>query len=177
MNPELLEEKSIYRGKIFDVSLATIREAGVVYEREIVSHHGSAVIVPVFEDKTVALVKQYRHAAREFLWEIPAGSLAKDELPEVGARRELEEEVGVSAGRLEKLTEFYVSPGYLTEKMHLFLATDLKEIGRKPEEDEILEIRRFGFAELNEMIDSGRITDAKTMVGILLSAGRLGIGA
>ena len=86
MKPELLENKQIYQGKIFNVSLATVREENITYDREIVSHHGSAVIVPVFADKTVALVKQYRHAAGKYLLEIPAGSLENGRRPRRSAR-------------------------------------------------------------------------------------------
>ena len=103
------------------------------------------MIVPVFEDKTVALVKQYRHAAGKYLLEIPAGSLDENENPEIGARRELEEEIGVTAGNIEKLTEFYVSPGFLTEKMFVYLATDLTETQQNLEEDELIEIEKFTF--------------------------------
>ena len=175
MKPELIESKQIYKGKIFDVSLATVREADITYDREIVSHNGSAVIVPVFADKTVALVKQYRHAAGKYLWEIPAGSLAKDESPETGARRELEEEIGVTAENIEKLTEFYVSPGFLSEKMFLFLATDLKETAQNLEADELIEIRQSTFEQAFEMIRSNEIEDAKTMVGLILAAPKFGI--
>jgi ADP-ribose pyrophosphatase len=176
MKPELLENELIYQGKIFDVSLATVREAEVTYQREIVSHQGSAVVVPVFADKTVALVKQYRHAAGKYLWEIPAGSLKKDEDPQLGALRELEEEIGVSAARIEKLTEFYVSPGFLSEKMHVFLATEFSEVGQNLEEDELLEIERFDFPTLFEMIRRGEFEDAKTIIGLILAGARFGFG-
>src|SRR6476620_4149793 len=109
MKPEVLSSETIYQGRVFDISIAEIRENEMTYKREIVNHHGSAVIFPVFEDNTIALVKQYRHAAQEYLLEIPAGTLSAGELPEVGAARELEEEIGVTAKNLEFLSEFYVS--------------------------------------------------------------------
>lgn len=174
MKPELIENKPIYKGKIFEVSLATIREENITYEREIVSHNGSAVIVPVFADKTVALVKQYRHAAGKYLLEIPAGSLNKGEDPQLGAARELEEEIGVTAAKIEKLAEFYVSPGFLSEKMHVFLATDFTEVGQNLEEDELLSIERYDFPTLFRMISNGEFEDAKTMVGLILAGARLG---
>ena len=127
MKPETLGTETLYKGKIFDVIESEIRHDDIQYKREIVVHKGSAVIVPVFSDGMVALVRQYRYAAEKFLLEIPAGTLNKDEDPKTGAIRELEEEIGVRAGRIEKLVEFYVSPGFLTEKMFLFLATDLTE--------------------------------------------------
>ena len=174
MKPEIISTETIYEGKIFDIFLAKISENETVYEREIVSHDGSAVIVPVFADKTVALVKQYRHAAQKYLHEIPAGSLEKDESPEKGARRELEEEIGVTAGKLEKLIEFYVSPGFLSEKMYVFLATDLTETVQNLEEDEFIEIERVTFAQAFEMILKNEIEDVKTIVGLILAGLKLG---
>ncbi len=175
MKPEVISNEKIYHGKIFDVSLAEIREGETEYKREIVSHKGSAVIVPVFKDKTVALVKQYRHAAGKYLLEIPAGSLDGDENPETGARRELEEEIGVTAGNIEKLTEFYVSPGFLTEKMHVFLATDLTETRQNLEEDELIEIEKITFEQAFEKIKNGGIEDAKTMIGLMLAGAKFGV--
>ncbi len=174
MKPEILSSEKIYSGKIFDVTLDRIREGEIEYEREIISHNGSAVIVPVFTDKTVALVKQYRHAARKYLWEIPAGSLEKDENPETGARRELEEEVGATAGKLELLSEFYVSPGFVSEKMFVFLATDLTETAQNLEDDELIEIEKFTFERAFEMIRTNEIEDAKTIVGLILAGAKFG---
>lgn len=174
MKPEIISAKPIYKGKIFDVTLNTIREGDVTYEREIVTHNGSAVIVPVFGDKTVALVRQYRHAAGKYLLEIPAGSLEKGEKPEIGAVRELEEEIGVRAEKIELLTEFYVSPGFLEEKMFVFMATELTEVGQKLEADELLSIEKISFPQAFKMIENGEIEDAKTMVGLILAGGRFG---
>ncbi len=174
MKPETISTKSIYKGKIFDVSLDKIREGEIEYEREIVSHNGSAVIVPVFADKTVALVKQYRHAAGEYLWEIPAGSLEKGEDAREGAARELEEEIGVKAGKIEKLSEFYVSPGFLSEKMFVFLATELTETAQNLESDELIEVKRFTFPQAFETIRKDGIEDAKTIIGLILAGQRFG---
>lgn len=173
MLPEEISSTSIYRGRVFDIRMDEIREGDIEYKREIVVHKGSAVIVPVFDDGTVALVRQYRHAAGEYLLEICAGTLNEGEDPMVGAIRELEEEIGVRAARVQKLTEFYVSPGFLTEKMHVYLATGLTEVGQKLEADEILTIERYSFGKLSEMIENGEIADAKTMVGVMLAANRL----
>jgi ADP-ribose pyrophosphatase len=174
MKPEILSTETIYEGKIFDIRLDKIREGEVRYEREIVEHNGSAVIVPVFEDKTIALVRQYRHAAGKYLLEIPAGSLEKGELPEICAHRELEEEVGVKAETLEKLIEFYVSPGFVSEKMHVFLAANLTEIGQKLEADELIEIERYSFEKAFEMIRSGEIQDAKSIIGLITAGAKSG---
>lgn len=172
--PEVISTETIYKGKVFDVLIAEIREGETEYKREIVSHKGSAVIVPVFADKTVALVKQYRHAAGKYLLEIPAGSLETGEEGETGARRELEEEIGVTAGNLEKLAEFYVSPGFLTEKMHVFLATDLTKTEQNLEADELIEIEKITFERAFEKIRNGEIEDGKTIVGLILAGAKFG---
>ncbi len=174
MKPELISTETIYKGRVFDVSIAEIREDETEYKREIVSHKGSAVIVPVFADKTVGLVRQYRHAAKKYLLEIPAGSLETGENPETGARRELEEEIGVTADNIEKLAEFYVSPGFLTEKMHVFLATDLTETEQHLEEDELIEIEKITFERAFEKIKLGEIEDAKTIIGLILAGPKCG---
>jgi len=174
MKPETLSTKSLYKGKIFDVIESEIRHDDVQYKREIVIHKGSAVIVPVFDDGAVAMVRQYRYAAEKFLLEIPAGTLNQDEDPKIGAIRELEEEIGVRAGKVEKLSEFYVSPGFLTEKMHLYLATELTESKQRLEEDEILSIERHSFPEVFDLIRSGEIEDAKTIIGLVMAGARFG---
>ena len=173
MKPETLKSENIYNGKVFDIRIDKIRDGEVTYKREIVVHNGSAVVIPVFEDGTVALVRQYRHATGKYLLEICAGTLNPGEDPQAGAIRELEEEIGVRAAKIEKLTEFYVSPGFLTEKMHVFLATGLTETQQNLEEDELLTIERHTIAALLEMIRNGEIEDAKTMVGIMLANERL----
>lgn len=167
-NPTLLSSVTIYNGRVFDLRVDEIREGDLEYKREIVVHKGSAVIVPLFEDGTIALVKQYRHAAGKYLLEIPAGTLEIGEDPLSGARRELEEEIGVTAKSIEKLTEFYISPGFLTEKMHLFLATGLTETSQHLDTDEILTIERRSLDELTSMISNGEIDDAKTMIAVLM---------
>lgn len=168
--PIVTSEQTIYKGKVFDIRIDEIREGDVEYKREIVVHKGSAVIIPVFDDNTVALVQQYRHAAGKYLLEIPAGTLEKGEDPETGAVRELEEEIGVTAGKIEKLAEFYISPGFLTEKMYLFLATGLTETSQKLEADELLTIERISFPDALSMIASGEIEDAKTIIGITMAS-------
>jgi len=170
MEPEKIGQRDIYQGKILNVRIDRVREDGIEYDREIVAHNGSAVVVPVFEDGTVALVRQYRHAAGEYLLEIPAGSLEKGEDPKLGAARELEEEIGVVADSIEKLAEFYVSPGFLSELMHVFVATGLTEVGQKLEYDELLTVERYSFDSLLKMIRNGEIRDAKTICGVLFAS-------
>ncbi|HMM80133.1 MAG TPA: NUDIX hydrolase [Pyrinomonadaceae bacterium] len=170
MRPERICTQSIYNGRVFDITLDTIRENEHEYTREIVRHKGSAVIAPLFDDGTIALVRQYRHAAEEYLLELPAGTLNEGEDPLIGAHRELEEEIGVVADSVEKLCEFYVSPGFLTEKMFLFVASGLTETAQNLDEDEFVEIERYSLPELTEMIRTGKIEDAKTIVGVTLLA-------
>jgi ADP-ribose pyrophosphatase len=171
--PEFIDSKKIFEGRIFDVTVDTVREGDKTYERDVVHHPGSAVILPVFDDATIALVKQYRHPAVKYLLELPAGTLNDRELPEVGAARELEEELGLVAGRLEKLCEFFISPGFLSEKMWLYLATDLRQTEQRLEEDEAIEIVRLPIDRALQMITDNEIEDAKTIIGLLLAAPRI----
>ena len=173
--PEVLDHQEIFHGRVFDVSVYTVREGDKTYTREVVHHPGSAVIVPVFDDGTVGLVRQYRHPVVRYLLEVPAGTLAASERPEEGAARELEEELGVVAGRLEKLTEFFVTPGFCEEKMWVYLATELTETAQRLEDDEMVEIVRVPLTRAFEMIADGEIEDAKTIVGLMMAVQRLGL--
>ena len=175
--PEFIDSKKIFEGRVFDLTVDTVREGEQTYVREVVHHPASAVMLPVFDDGTIALVKQYRHPAVKYLLELPAGTLRDQERPEVGAARELEEELGVVAGRLEKLCEFFVSPGFLSEKMWLYLATDLRETQQRLEDDEAIEIVRVSLDRALQMITDGEIEDAKTIIGLLLAAPRIGVSA
>ena len=172
--PEFLDSKEIFSGRVFNVTVDTVREGDKTYVREIVHHPGSAVILPAFDDGTIALVRQYRHPAVRYLLELPAGTLNDKERPEEGAARELEEELGLVAGRMEKLSEFFVSPGFCEEKMWLYLATDLTETAQRLEDDELLEVVRLPIDRALQMITDGEIEDAKTIIGIMLAAPRVG---
>lgn len=172
--PNVIDSRTVFEGRVFDVTVDTIKESDLVYQREIVRHPGSAVIVPIFSDETVALVRQYRHPAVKYLLEIPAGTLNDGERPEIGAARELEEELGVVAGKMERLSEFFVSPGFCEEKMWVYLATDLTQTKQKLDDDELIEVVRVNFSEALEMISAGEIEDAKTIIGLMLAAPRIG---
>ena len=173
-SPQIISSTEVFAGRVFTVTVDTIREGDITYQREVVHHRGSAVIIPVFEDGTIALVRQYRHPAVRYLLEAPAGTLERGEVPEEGAARELEEELGFVAGRLEKLAEFFVSPGFCEEKMWVYLATEFTETRQRLEDDEILEVTRIPFSQALSMITTGEIEDAKTIIGVMLAAPRVG---
>src|SRR5256885_7931906 len=175
--PEFIDSKMVFKGQVFDVTVDTVREQGETYIREVVHHKGSAVILPAFDDGTIALVRQYRHPAVKYLLELPAGTLNDKERPEEGAARELEEELGLVSGKLEKLAEFFVSPGFCEEKMWLYLATDLTETAQRLEDDELIEVVRLPIDRALQMINDGEIEDAKTIIGLLLAAPRVGLSA
>ena len=172
--PKVVDSQTIFRGRVIEVTVDTVTEGNKTYPREVVHHPDSAVIVPVFDDGTIALVRQYRHPAVRYLLEAPAGTLRRGEAPEEGAKRELEEELGVVSGRLEKLSEFFVSPGFCEEKMWVYLATELTETEQQLDEDEILAVVRLPFSQALSMITTGEIEDAKTIIGVMLAAPRVG---
>ena len=172
--PQVIESETIFRGRVIEVTVDTVKEGEATYKREVVHHAGSAVIIPVFDDGTIALVRQYRHPTSRYLLEAPAGTLQRGEAPEKGAARELEEELGLVSGRLEKLSEFFVSPGFCEEKMWVYLATDLTTTQQQLEDDEILEVVRIPFSQALTMITAGDIEDAKTIIGVMLAAPRIG---
>jgi len=173
--PEVLSSEEVYAGRLVRVARDVVREGEKTYVREVVAHPGGAAAVPVFEDGTVAFVRQYRHPTRRFVLELPAGKLDPGERPAETAARELEEELGLVAGRVEQLSEFYTTPGFCAERLWVFLATDLRETARRHEEDEIIEVVRLPFARALSMAASGEMDDAKTIIGLLLAARRLGV--
>jgi ADP-ribose pyrophosphatase len=173
--PEILSSEEVYAGRIIRVVRDTVREGGKTYVREVVGHPGGAAVVPFFEDGTVAFVSQYRHPTRRYVLELPAGKLDPGERAAETAARELEEELGVVAGRMEQLSEFYTTPGFCAERLWVFLATDLGETARRHEDDEIIEVVRMPFARALGLVASGEIDDAKTIIGLLLAARRLGV--
>ncbi len=173
--PDILDSKCVFTGRVFDVTVDTVREGEKTYVREVVQHPGSAVMVPVLADGSIALVRQYRHPAARYLLELPAGTLNDKERPEEGAARELQEELGLVAGKLEKLCEFFVSPGFCAEKMWLYLATDLTETSQQLDEDEAIEVVRVPLTQALQMITDGEIEDAKTIIGLMLAAPRIGV--
>ena len=157
-----------YECGIFKVTMDhAVDPDGFEIRRAIVHHSGSAVVMPVDEKGRVLLVRQFRLPARRYLWELPAGRVDAGESVLRSARRELREETGYTARRWLKLVSYWPSPGFLAEKMTLFVAQDLKGGKAEPMEDERIECRWFPLRELNRMIERGKIQDGKTIIGVL----------
>jgi len=164
---KLISSTEVSRTPIFRVTLdRAIDPDGFEIKRAIVQHGGSAVMMPVDGRGRILLVRQYRLPARQYLWELPAGRMDEGETPLQAAKRELTEETGLRAKKWKKIAEFYPSPGFLAEKMIIFLATELTAGTSKPMEDERIETRWFTPRELKSWIRSGKIRDAKTMIGL-----------
>ncbi len=144
---------------------------GYVAELEIVRHPGAAAVVPFIDPDRVILIRQYRHAAGKYLYEIPAGKLMKGESPLSCARRELEEEIGYRARRFKKLVSAYTSPGFCNELIHIYMATDLLKTQQNLEACEVLEAIELPLHKVQAMIRNGKIQDAKSIIGLELAAG------
>jgi ADP-ribose pyrophosphatase len=160
MKPD--SSRKVYDGTLLDVTV----ERWGRHDREIVEHPGAVAIVAVDDDGKVALVRQRREAVREYLLELPAGTLEEGESPLESARRELEEETGLTGGTWRELGGFYTTPGFCRERMHVFVAEGVEAGEAKPEEDEELELVRWDVGEVDARI--GELEDAKTIAGLLL---------
>ena len=163
---KLISSVEKYKNSLFSVTEDhAVDPSGFEIKRGIVQHAGSAVMMALDERKRILLVRQYRLPARAYLWELPAGRLDPGETPLQAAKRELIEETGYRAKKWTKLVTFYPSPGYVAEKMTIYLATGLTAGESKPMEDERIETRWFSEKEVRDGILSGKIIDAKTMIG------------
>lgn len=167
---KITKSKEVYSCKLFRVTEDEARDAksGFEIKRSVVRHAGSAVMMAVDEKKRILLVRQYRLPAEKQLWELPAGKVDEGETPLQASRRELIEETGYQARQWTKLASFWVSPGYVQERMTVYLATGLTEGKATPMDDERIETRWFSSKELGEMIRAGKIEDAKTIVGYFM---------
>jgi ADP-ribose pyrophosphatase len=164
---ETTATERIYEGRVINVRVDTVRlPSGRESKREVIEHHGAVCLVPVTDEGRVLLVRQFRKPAEESLLEVPAGGLEEGESPEECAARELMEECGFRPGKLAPLYEAYLAPGYSTEMMYAFLATDLAPEKMQADDDESIEIESYTFDELDAMIDSFEIKDAKTIAAI-----------
>jgi len=173
---QILSSSVVYTGPLFRVLHDTIVEPdGRQNERDVIRHNGSVVILAVDSTKSkknpwIVIERQYRHAANQYLWELPAGKLDPGEEPLAGARRELAEETGYSAKKWKPLVEYYASPGFLGESMKVFLAEGLQAGDAHPEEDEKIEFRLVRLSDILKMIEKGAILDGKTLTSVLLYA-------
>ena len=163
----LLEERLIYSGRVIKLNVEKVKlPNGVSCELEMVHHPGGVAIVAVNERNEICLLHQFRHAAGGWLWELPAGKIDNDEKPELTAKRELGEEVGVGANSWQHLGQTISSPGVFTEIIQLYLAKDLHATQQNLESEEVLEVHWFSFEKIMAMIQCGEIYDAKTLVGL-----------
>jgi ADP-ribose pyrophosphatase len=169
----LVSTERLYTGRIVNLDLDTVRfPDGSTGTLELLRHPGASAVVPFLDppsdpDPRLLLIRQFRHAADEFIWEVPAGRLDPGESPEACAARELEEETGRKAGRLELLTTIYTTPGFTDERIHLFQATDLQKGAEAREADEFMEVRPVRGSEVRKMIRDGEIRDGKTLVALM----------
>jgi ADP-ribose pyrophosphatase len=166
---KIISSKQVYDCGLFRVTedRAVDPKTGFQIKRSVVRHIGSAVVMAVDDKKRILLVRQYRLPAERYLWELPAGRLDPGETPLQAARRELAEETGYKARTWKKVASFWVSPGYVQERMTIFLANDLKEGVATPMDDERIEMAWFTRRQVTDMIAKGVIQDAKTMIGFL----------
>lgn len=160
-------KKAIYKGKIIDLSVETVTlPNGATAELEVITHPGAAAVVPMKDDRTVVMVRQYRHAVGGFIYEIPAGKLHPGEDPKDCAAREVEEETGYKVNRLEPLLSFLTTPGFTNEIIHIFTGTDLSPGTQDLGADEVLEIIEMPLDQAIARINDGEIQDAKTIIGL-----------
>ena len=162
-----MKSEKIYEGKILNLKVDTVELPDKKYsKREIVEHPGGVAIIAITDDNSLVLVKQYRKSIEDFIWEIPAGKLEVNEEPRETAVRELKEETGYESGKLTYIAEFFTTPGYCNEKIHLFLAEDLVEGESHPDSGEFLEKSTIPLDDLFKMLDRGEIVDSKTIIAI-----------
>ncbi len=165
---EILSSEMIYQGRVFGLRRDEVVEpSGVRTTREVITHPGSVVVLPVLPDGRIVMIRQYRHATRQYLWELVAGRKEPEETPKQGAARELLEETGYRAKRFKVFLDVFPTPGFLEERMYLLLAEGLTAGEAQPEEDEKIEVRPFKVKDLKQMIKSGRLKDAKSIAGLL----------
>ena len=163
-----MKSKVLYQGKVFRLQRDTVIEpGGVRADRDIIVHPGSVVVLPIFEDGRVLLIRQYRHSVGEFLWELVAGRKEPDETPVAAARRELIEETGYRAKHLREMMCVIPTPGFVNEWMWIFAAEGLQQGEAQPEEDEKITAKLFTLKQVDSMIEKGALHDAKSICGLL----------
>lgn len=172
----IVRTRRIYTGRVVKLDVHDVRQPdGSAGVRELIAHQGAVAVVALFENRDVLLVRQYRIGADAVLYETPAGLLEAGEPPEACAVRELQEEAGYRPGALTPLGGFYTAPGYTTEYIHLYLASELVGSQLERDEGEFIEVVRLPLARALGMIEAGEIVDGKTITGLLRTARRLGV--
>jgi ADP-ribose pyrophosphatase len=169
----LISTERLYTGRIVNLDRDTVRfPDGSTGQLEMLRHPGASAVVPFLDDPAasdprVLLIRQFRHAAEDFIWEVPAGRLDHGEAPEACARRELEEETGMRAGSLERLTTIYTTPGFTDERIHLFMAHGLEPGTQRREADEFMELHPMPWSHAMDLVRTGAIQDGKTLASLL----------
>lgn len=172
--PQVVSSEQIFQGRVFRVRQDVVERDGERHKLDIVEHPGSYAVAALPAPDRIVLVRQYRHAAGQLMWEIPAGTAEAGESREEGARRELREETGYTADSLELLCSLYPTPGYDTERVHVYAARGLHAGPQQLEDDERIDVREFTFEQALSMQASGEIADMKTVVALLwLGGGRV----
>ena len=174
MSTKINSKASLYEGRIFKLLRENVTlDNGVTVDLDIIHHPGASAMVPISGNDNVILIKQYRHAIGDFIWEIPAGTLDPNETPLECAQRELIEETGFSANTWQKLGEITPVPGYSDERIHMFLAADLLPAEQNLDKDEVLNVHEVPLDKAIEMIHKGAIQDSKTISGLFMATNRL----
>lgn len=165
---KILKSEMVYEGKVFGVRRDEVEEPnGVRATREVITHPGSVVVLPVLKDGRIVMIRQYRHATRQFLWELVAGRIDEGETVREAAARELLEETGYRAKRFRVFLDVFPTPGFLEERMYLLLAEGLTKGKAQPEEDEKIISRAYTRGKLKQMMKRGGLRDAKSIAGLL----------
>lgn len=174
--PGAISSRRVYTGRVISLDVDTVRfPNGTVGDLEMIRHPGASAVVPFLDDiasddPRIVLIRQYRYAANDYVFEVPAGRLDAGEEPEACARRELTEETGYSAEHLVRMTTFYTTPGFTDEVIHLFAASGLTEGDSALEPDEILELHTMPLSAALSMVANGEIKDGKTMIALMFAA-------
>lgn len=171
---EFLRSETLLQGRAFKIRRDHLKTPdGRETKFDIIEHGGSVIIIPVDKDGNLIFVRQYRHAAGMDLLELPAGTLEEGEDPAVCAAREIREETGYASGNMKKIGEFYLAPGYSTEFMHVYIATDLHYDPLEPDEDEFLQVEKMPLKAVMDLVKSNKMPDAKSLAAILLAKSHL----
>jgi len=175
MLPKVIKSEERYQGRAFKVRVDEVEiRPGQVARLDVIEHTGAITLLPLDDEQNLWFVRQYRHPARQRLLELPAGTLNPGEEPALAANRELQEEIGMRAERLEELASFYLAPGYSSELMHVFLAQGLSASVLAQDEDEVITVEKVPAAQVMGLVQRGELHDAKSLVAILLAARRFG---